>query len=133
MLMETLAIGDILRIKEAVLKLIEIFFQRRDRLDERHKIAQDKLYLALNETRIYLADFRKGKVDREQEKVISRLWRESAVALRVVDRGLADRCLIKMDYWADQERWSEEDIKKAKIGFDQVFRRARQVMRACKS
>ena len=133
MSIETLAIGDILGLKDAVVKLIEIFFQRKDRLDERHKVAQDKLYIALNETRIYLADFRKGKVDREQEKVISRLWREAAVALSVVDQSLADRCLIKMDFWADQERWSEEDIKKAKIGFDQVFRRARQVLRACKS
>lgn len=129
----TITVGDILGLKDAVLKLIEIFFQRKDRLDERHRVAQDKLYLALNETRMYLADFRKGKVDREQEKVISRLWREAAIALRVVDQGLADRCLIKMDYWADPERWSEEDIKKAKIGFDQVFKRARQVMRACKS
>jgi len=128
-----ITVGDLLGLKEVVLNLIEIFFQRRDRLDERHRVAQDKLYLALNETRMYLADFRKGKVDREQEKVISRLWREAAVALRVVDQGLADRCLIKMDYWADKDRWSEEDIKKAKIGFDQVFRRARQVLRACKS
>jgi hypothetical protein len=126
-------VEDIVGLKEVVLKLIEIFFQRKDRLDERHTVAQDKLYLALNETRMYLADFRKGKVDREQEKIISRLWRESAVALRVVDQGLADRCLIKMDYWADQELWSEEEIKKAKISFDQVFRRARQVLRACKS
>ena len=73
-----------------------------------------------------------GVKDREQEKTISRLWRESAMALRAVDADLADRCLIKMDYWADPDAWSDEDIKRSKIGFDQVFRKARRLMRECK-
>jgi hypothetical protein len=124
--MSGINISDLLGLKDVALKIAELLFSRRDKLDEAHKIAREKVYLALSETKFYLADFKKGARSRDTEKNLSMLWREASVSLRKIDHDLADRCFVKMDYWAAPSEWTDADIKKAKIGFETVFKRTRQ-------
>jgi len=130
--MSTIAFSDLLGLKDVVFKIIELFKERKNRLDEQHKTALDKLYIALNETKFYLADFYKGKRDRDQEKAISSFWREASLSLRNVDVELADKCFLKMDYWSDPDDWTQKEIRKAKIDIDQVLDETRFLIKECK-
>ena len=110
---------------------------RAKREDE--KAALRALYTALNETRIYLGIISRPSFSRiegsqraerneETEARISRLWTEASVSLRDVDRDLAERCLLKGDYWANPEAWSKRDISRARIGLNRVFRDAQKLL-----
>jgi len=111
--------------------------QRERREDE--KAALRSLYAALNETRIYIGRLSRPSVSRirrsqdverneEIEARISRLWTEASVSLRDLDRDLAERCLLKGDYWANPEAWSEQDIARARIGVNRVFKDAQKLL-----
>ena len=70
------------------------------RKTERHDQALAAIYAATNETRIYIAHTlqTKGR-DQRRETELARLSTKAAVPVRHVDRDLADRCLLKADYW----------------------------------
>ena len=111
--------------------------QRERREDE--KAALRSLYAALNETRIYIGKLSRPSVLRigesqnvkrneEIEARISRLWTEASVSLRDLDHDLAERCMLKGDYWANPEVWSEQDIARARIGISRVFKDAQKLL-----
>jgi hypothetical protein len=37
-------------------------------------------------------------------------------------------CFQKGDYWANPDSWTQDDVKKAGIGIDDVFQRAKQLL-----
>lgn len=87
------------------------------------------IYAAANETRMYLADARKAnRRDRSRERKLVRLWTRAAVPARHIDRGLADRCLLKADLWIDPSKWTPAQIREFRIGIDQVYEYARQLL-----
>lgn len=111
--------------------------QRVRREDE--KTALRSLYAALNETRIYIGRLsrpsmsgikKSQSVDRNEEieARISRLWTEASISLRDLDHDLAERCMLKGDYWANPETWSEQDIARARIGINRVFKDAQKLL-----
>lgn len=112
----------------------------RVRREERYQEALTALYLALNETRIYLGSLeRKWQADEksteerrnyETEAKLSRLWTAASLKLKPFNRDLAERCLMKGDYWAIPETWDGADIKSARIGIDQMFKAARKLLSA---
>jgi len=109
--------------------------------DERYQEALGSLYTALNETRIYIGWLDRGRYGKalsvnnppaqrneETEAKLSRLWTTAALKLRNIDHELAERCMLKGDYWANPEAWSEDKIKRARIQIDSVFREARKLL-----
>ena len=105
----------------------------------REEEALTALYMAVNETRIYMGSFggymigvasRKDrkKRDRETEEKLARLWTAASIKLRPVNMDLADRCFLKGDYWANPDIWSEQEIRKARIEIDRVFKEARALL-----
>ena len=99
------------------------------------------LYTALNESRLYIASQDPSRFSHrspdagganprsaEREEQLSRLWIDASVKLRHINRDLAERCLIKSDYWAHPEAWDDTDVKKARIELDRVFREARALL-----
>jgi hypothetical protein len=116
--------------------------RKRERLKSEDD-ALSALYAAVNETRLYIHSLdptryvgaSKSKMidaarkrSRETEEKLSRLWMHAAVKLRRVDADLADRCYVKAEYWVTPERWSEDDIKRARIGIDRVYKEARALL-----
>jgi len=96
---------------------------------EEYKKALLTLYLAANETRIYIATLKRRKrPDRDREARLSRLWSEAAVELREIDPDLAKRCLLKGEYWADPTRWTDQQIADARISLKELFDRARELL-----
>lgn len=106
---------------------------------EDEKTALRSLYTAINETRIYIGRLSRSSVSRiernqsverneEVEARISRLWTEASVSLRDLDHDLAERCMLKGDYWANPETWSRQDIDRARIGINRVFKDAQKLL-----
>jgi len=73
--------------------------------------ALSRIYTAANETKAYIADLRSGESDRKRERQLSSLWGDAGIALMQLDRDLARKCLIKGEYWADPESWSERWLR----------------------
>lgn len=49
-----------------------------------------------------------------------KLWR--------YDHDLAERCMLKSDYWANPDQWSDRDIRRARIEISRVFKEARDLL-----
>jgi hypothetical protein len=96
----------------------------RDKAD--YKAALKSIYVAAFETKAYLASTDSRKSDTELK--LSRLWSEAAVELRPINFDLADRCLIKADYWADPSKWSQSQIDDARIGLETIISEARKLL-----
>ncbi len=107
------------------------------RFNEAEKDAVMAFYTAVNETRIYLKkigrpdpskdnELYQGSLD-EQER-LSRLWNHASVKIFPFSAELADRCLIKSEYWTDPESWSKDEIEKQGIGIDTMFQHAQELI-----
>lgn len=93
-------------------------------------LALSALMTATMETRLYLDRAGKGrrKRVRSDEERLVRLWAAAAVPLRHFNKDLAERCTMKADFWLNPENYSEEDIARLRIGIDEVYREARELL-----
>jgi len=104
------------------------WLDRPVRRNERADAAVKAVLLALNETKAYIADWNAGSHSRERELVLVRLWTDAAVAIRRKDRTFAIQLQSKAEYWADPDRWTEADARRAGIRIDEVAGRARSLL-----
>ena len=99
----------------------------------RHREALEAILTALNETRIYLGSREQqgASVERDEarEAELSRLWTRCAIVLQPLNGSLAERCLMKGDYWANPARWTGSDLQRTNIGIDQILEDVRQLIR----
>lgn len=103
---------------------------REDRVQTQDKkdLAISSILMAVNETKIYLRrNQRTNKRSRKVEEKLSMLWSAAAIPLHRFNRDLAERCLQKSDYWLNPEHYTASDIKKFRIGLDQVYKEARKM------
>ena len=123
------------------LSALKGWFATGRRPDAGYQEALEALYTALNETRIYIGLLDRSKFGLDQgedltaprrsietEARLSQLWTHASLKLRQVDRDLAERCFDKGDYWAHPDEWTEDDVKRARIQIDSVFRAARRLL-----
>lgn len=82
--------------------------------------AIDALHEAICETTIYISNSRSNGRVRETEENLARLWHTASRKLDRVNSELAQRCLLKGQYWADPEVWTNEAVQKARIELDRV-------------
>lgn len=112
-----------------LLAWIGLVRQEELRLDERKRSALNAVYTAISETKMYLANSASGEdYDRDVEAKLARLWNSAAVELRDIDHDLADRCLVKGNYWSDPRNWSADETEQARIKLDTVFSKARELL-----
>jgi hypothetical protein len=112
----------------------------KNRRNERYQEAISTLYVALNGTRIYIGSLERRRRanacligDRRDEIIeanLSRLRTAASSKLRPFNHELAERCLLKGDYWTNPDNWNETEIKLARIGITQMFREARKLLSA---
>ena len=74
---------------------------------------------ALNETLRYFGGVPHIR-DYEKEEKLSELWSKVAIAALPFNPDLAQRCYLKSEYWANPERWTDEQIDAAKIRIVQM-------------
>jgi hypothetical protein len=123
-----------------VTTLISLFNQVREWLNRsdtksarqsaEFRAALKSIYVAAFETKAYLAaiEERNEPQNYDTEKRLSNLWAEAAIDLRDIDQDLAARCLLKGDYWANPNRWTQQQIDESKINVNNVFEDARNLL-----
>ena len=115
---------------EGLKALLEYFRDERHRREDKADAALAAIYAAANETKLYIRSTqRTGKSNRQKEEELSRLWTSAAVPIRHFNRDLAERCLMKGRYWVDPASWTVEQIVLFRIGIDEVFEAARELLK----
>jgi len=94
------------------------------------KAALTSLILAATETRQYLADTRKrgAKRDPAREHNLAALWVNAGMDMTPVDAKLANRYLLKADYWSDRQGWTKAQKDEQLIQLDEVYRLGREAL-----
>jgi hypothetical protein len=86
------------------------------------------------ETRSYLALQRQGeKPDKEKEKTLAKLWLDAGIALQEAHVGgpesiVAQRSLIKAQYWSDREIWDGSRTPGLSIDLDRIEDECRKIL-----
>lgn len=112
------------------LKFFGLVRKGKLKLDERQDEAITILYDVLSETQTYIARLNHGeKRDSNVERELARSWRRASMQLRPIDPEFAKICFDKGSFWTDPDYWSNEDIKKANIGIDNVCRKAKEMLK----
>ncbi len=115
---------------DAALKFVRLARDGKIREEEHLTQALNALYVALSETKLYIVSRKRtGKADRQKEEDLSRLWVQASIPMRYIDQDLADRCMLKGDYWADPGEWNDERIEESRIEIGRVFAEARELIR----
>ena len=110
-------------------KLLDYFAGERHHRDEQKDAALTAIYAAASETTIYLADLEREKnTDRKREQDIARLWSAAAVPIRHFDMDLADRCLLKFEFWVNPDKWNADEATERRIAIEAVLDKARELM-----
>lgn len=109
--------------------LLDYFSRERHRRDDQMDLALTAIYAAANETKLYLARLEETKRRvRKQEEDLARLWSKAAVPVRRFDVDLAERCLLKSQYWVSPHRWRADEVTENRIAIDAVYERARELL-----
>ena len=113
-----LEMGDVFDPLKAVLDLLKYVYEEWKK-HKGHKREQQDQFLeaateALRQTLSYIGRDT-YKRDRKREEELSRLWSKVALTARPFNPDLAGRCQIKGDYWANPERWTDEQLDAARI------------------
>jgi len=87
------------------------------------------IYAASNETRFYLQSLQRGKErNLEKENSLSHLWVNASTCIRHFDPDLARRCMLKGEYWKNPDQWTVAEINDARIGLNDVFKAAKDIL-----
>jgi hypothetical protein len=122
---ETVLVGKFL---DGVLNLLTLGGQQKLRRNQEYDEALRAIKNALIETKLYLADYRRTNVEnRETEKMLARLWIDAGVAIRKYDRGFAERCFSKSEYWTNPADWDSTQIREAGIKIERIDEYFRQL------
>jgi len=114
---------------EGLKTLLAYFQDERHRSEDRADEALMAIYTAANETKLYIQEVqRTGKPNPEKEADLSRLWTKASVPIRRFNVDLAERCLMKGQYWVDPSSWTVEKIVQFRIGIENVFKEAKELL-----
>jgi hypothetical protein len=117
-------IVGLLQLVLAALALIPRESRNRTKDDEEALAALSDAYHSTNKYYEFL-DANKGRRDRSQEADLARKWEQVGILLKKYDETLADRLDAKSRYWKAGGTWSNEVIKQAGIGLENIRREVR--------
>jgi hypothetical protein len=115
----------------AILRLIDSI----NATEERNSAHAEKTILAVIDaataTEKYEAfrDANSGKRDCEREADVSGRWRQAAVYVRGYDPALAERLVVKGEYWLNPDNWTALEISDARIGLRTVTTEADRLLK----
>lgn len=100
------------KMMEGLTKLLEYLERRADRNDTRRKDALNAFSRALLETELYVARLEKGEPkDRKKEEELARLWRESSLNTKVLNKEWPIRDADKMYHWINHAKEEAESLE----------------------
>ena len=122
-------IQSLLLMFNGVIDAINEIKSHNQQKDEKLENALYSIYMATTETKHYISTLGRRKThDKDKEIMLSKLWNEAGIKLRKIDTNLAQRCIIKADYWANPDEWTQGDIKASKISLDKIIKESRTLL-----
>ena len=107
---------------KAVVDLAKLLAKFRAERQKDKEDAAKAILGAATKTRAYLADVREGRPkDRKRELVLRDLWMDAHMTVLRVDWDLAEKCLIKADYWSDKRLWTDPRYRDIPVDLDTVI------------
>lgn len=124
-----ISLSDLKLIFDGTLSMLKAIKENNNHNNVEYEVALLAIYTATTETKNYISSLGKRKKHaKEKERQLSELWIKSGVKLRNIDNDLAQRCIIKADYWANPDEWTMADIKNSKITLDEIIKESRELM-----
>jgi hypothetical protein len=109
-------------------KLLNYFQKERHNNHDKKIEAVMAIYVAANETKIYLQQIQKRR-SRKVERKLSGLWSRAGILCNRLNADLVDRCLMKSDYWIAPQIWKKEYIRLLRFGLDQILEDTQKFLR----
>ena len=124
-----ISLSDLKLIFDGTLSMLKAIKENNNHNNVEYEVALLAIYTATTETKNYISSLGKRKKHtKEKERQLSELWIKAGVKLRNIDNDLAQRCIIKADYWANPDEWTMADIKNSKITLDEIIKESRELM-----
>ena len=124
-----ISLSDLKLIFDGTLSMLKAIKENNNHNNVEYEVALLAIYTATTETKNYISSLRKRKKHaKEKERQLSELWIKAGVKLRNIDNDLAQRCIIKAEYWAIPGEWTMADIKNSKITLDEIIKESRELM-----
>jgi hypothetical protein len=124
-----ISLSDLKLIFDGTLTMVKAMKENNRQNNAEYEVALLSIYAATTETKNYISSLGKRKNHaKEKERKLSELWIKAGVKLRNIDNDLAQRCIIKADYWANPDEWTMADIKSSKITLDEIIKESRKLM-----
>jgi len=119
-------------ISEEARAWVQLYLLRKDQKTEQERQALQSLIDTLNETVKYISEVNENpsKKSQERESELSEIWSNTSIKVRPYKPALAEKCFFKGLYWADQDQFSEEEIRSLGIT---IFDMRKEVCVAIKS
>ena len=124
-----ISLSDLKLIFDGTLSMLKAIKENNNHNNVEYEVALLAIYTATTETKNYISSLGKRKKHaKEKERQLSELWIKAGVKLRNIHNDLAQRCIIKADYWANPDEWTMADIKNSKITLDEIIKESRELM-----
>ena len=124
-----ISLSDLKLIFDGTLSMLKAIKENNNHNNVEYEVALLAIYTATTETKNYISSLGKRKKHaKEKERQLSELWIKAGGKLRNIDNDLAQRCIIKADYWANPDEWTMADIKNSKITLDEIIKESRELM-----
>lgn len=124
-----ISISDLISIFQAGKDMVQSYQYKSTHDTEDYENALNALYRASSETKNYIAHYsRRKKNNNEKEKKLSKLWYKAGTKMRKYNPELAERLVIKSDYWAAPQEWTVGDIQESKIALDAIIKESRKLI-----
>jgi hypothetical protein len=95
-------------------KLVELFFSGKPTKQKKEAARCFNIAITATEDYIDSHDLRKHR-DLEEEKRLQRLWNEASRAIHPFSKDVSYLLSLKSDYWRNPIRWTNGQIKEARI------------------
>jgi len=124
-----ISFSDLKLIFDGTLTMVKFMKDNNNQNTEEYDSALLAIYAATTETKNYISSIGKRKKHaKEKERKLSELWNKAGVKLRNINPDLAQRCIIKADYWANPDEWTMAEIKNSKITLNEIIKEARELI-----
>ncbi len=115
-----------LKATEILIKEVKEIFNKKAQKKQKAYEAIEAIYKAANRTSFYITMNKNGTYKSNLE--LSDLWIETAAKVRDLDESLYEQLLMKAEYWSNPENWSDEDVKRTRIGLLEIKRAAKEIL-----
>lgn len=112
----------IVQLSKEAREWVSMYIARKEQSAEKEGLALFSLIESLNNTVRYIANVNSSTAVESEEKnmELSNQWSKTSILVRPFKPSLSSKCFFKGLYWADQGRFSDEEIDSLGISIEEM-------------